>query len=437
MAGIIIGCIIAAILIAAAIAAIILLNTDPNSKRPAHIADSNGYVQAVGTNLYDGEGNILQLKGVNVGNWFIPEPWMSVTKVNNFETGVYTLRRGRAAMLSNPNLTPRQAEELEELYLDTYIREEDFENIASTGMNAVRIPFCYMNLERDGKLKENAFARLDHAVDMCGKYGLYAILDMHGGHGSQNMDHHSGDDSHFELYGNAQNEANCERLWREIAAHFRDNKTVAGYDLLNEPRRRPHRYGGNINFEYYDRLYRAVREADPFHLIFIECFSFPFNGARIKPFGWKNICIEYHIYNLTPFSQTTCLKTYKALHNLMRYNTPVYIGEWNAYGRKKDWQTYFDYFDTLGWSFTSWTYKTNAAIYRREKKYRNLYVRTHRGSGQLNWGLYELEIPPVDLSSATYEEIAATYSATATRNAAPSAALGYWKEYLKTGAKGD
>lgn len=84
MAGIIIGCIIAAILIAAAIAAIILLNTDPNSKRPAHIADSNGYVQAVGTNLYDGEGNILQLKGVNVGNWFIPEPWMSVTKVNNF-----------------------------------------------------------------------------------------------------------------------------------------------------------------------------------------------------------------------------------------------------------------------------------------------------------------------------------------------------------------
>lgn len=53
MAGIIIGCIIAAILIAAAIAAIILLNTDPNSKRPAHIADSNGYVQAVGTNLYD------------------------------------------------------------------------------------------------------------------------------------------------------------------------------------------------------------------------------------------------------------------------------------------------------------------------------------------------------------------------------------------------
>lgn len=404
-------------------------------KNSAYGKDGHGgrasAVRAEGTDLYDGKGDPLRLRGVNLGNWFIPEPWMSVACVGGFGTGVYTLRRGREAMLQNPNLADGQAEELEELYLDTYIQESDFKAIAELGMNAVRIPFSYMNMEHaDGTLRADAFRRLDFAVSMCEKYGLYAVLDMHGAHGSQNMDHHSGDDSRFELYGNAENAARCEKLWREIAAHYRGNGTVAGYDLLNEPRRRPHRYGGKLNFDFYDRLYRAVREADPDHMIFIECFSFPFNGARAERYGWENVCMEYHIYNLTPFSQKTCLRAYDALHGLMGYKTPVFIGEFNAYGRQKDWQTHFEFFDGKGWSFTSWTYKTNAHMYRSDRQYKNLYVRTHAASGGLNWGLYELDIEPVDISRAGYEEIAAAYRATATENALPSPALSYWREYL-------
>lgn len=430
MVWIIVGCIIGALVLAAVAVCAALLGINPNPHRPAHIEGANGFVQARGTNLYDGAGDLLQLKGVNLGNWFIQEPWMSLASVGSFETGVYTQRRGRAAMRQNPNLTEAQAEELEQLYLHSYIRESDFQTISALGMNVVRIPFSYMNLEKDGALRQDAFDRLDWAVSMCEKYGLYAILDLHGGHGSQNMDHHSGDDAHFDLYGNAENEARTEALWRAIAEHYRGNRTVAGYDLLNEPRRRPHRYGGRVNFDYYDRLYRAVRKVDSDHLIFIECFSFPVNGARIGRYGWKNICIEYHIYNLTPFSQKTCLRFYKALHNWMGYRTPVYIGEWNAYGRKKDWQTYFAYFDAMGWSFTSWTYKTNSYFYLRDRQYINFYVYTHNENRKLNWGLFELDLPTVDLSSATYEEIAATYRASVTENTARTDAYQYWKDYL-------
>ncbi len=83
----------------------------------------------------------------------------------------------------------------------------------------------------------------------------------------------------------------CE-LWAQIAEHYKDSRTVAAYDLLNEPRRAAGKFGGKINFDFYDRLYQTVRAVDENHLILIECFSFPVNGARLGSYSWENICIE-------------------------------------------------------------------------------------------------------------------------------------------------
>ncbi|MBO6092923.1 MAG: cellulase family glycosylhydrolase, partial [Oscillospiraceae bacterium] len=330
--------IIGIMIVAAVLVYAILLAINPNPDRPAHVDSGTGFVQASGTNLYDGEGNLLQFKGVNLGNWFDQEYWMAVSAVGNFDTGVYTQLRGDAAMCNNPNLTNAQIDELNALYLDNYIQESDFQILAELGMNTVRIPFTYFNLSADGEhLRGNAFEKLDWAVSMCEKYGLYAIIDLHGAIGSQNMDIHSGDDSQFDLYGNEKNMRLTEELWKSLAAHYKDNKTVAAYDLLNEPRRAPHRFGGKINFDFYDRLYHAVRSVDENHLILIECFSFPFNGARLSHYDWQNICLEYHIYNLSPLSQLSCLRFYRAAHNLMGYRTPVYVGEWNAFEKESEW----------------------------------------------------------------------------------------------------
>lgn len=234
---------------------------------PERIENSSGYVKAEGNRLYDGDGLRLTLKGVNIGDWFVQEFWMSTFSVGDFDGGVYTLKRGREAMKANPNLSDGQVEELEKLYIDTYITEEDFINISSLGLNCVRIPFTYFNLtEEDGvTLRRNAFGKLDWAVDMCERHGLYVILDLHGAKGSQNMDHHSGDDSRFDLYGDRENMDATVSLWKSIAEHFKDSKTVCGYDLLNEPRRKAGRYSGKAQFDFYDELYRAVRSADKNH----------------------------------------------------------------------------------------------------------------------------------------------------------------------------
>ena len=112
----IIGCVLLIVIVTCGI----VLAIDPNPTRPVHIDTANGYVQASGTNLYDGQGNRLQFKGVNLGNWFDQEFWMAVSAVGNFDTGVYTQLRGDAAMRSNPNLTDAQIDELNALYLDSY-----------------------------------------------------------------------------------------------------------------------------------------------------------------------------------------------------------------------------------------------------------------------------------------------------------------------------
>lgn len=410
---------IAAIVLAAVIAVIVLFSINPNKVRLQKIDGADGYVKAAGTNLYDGHGDIVRLIGVNLGNWFIQEYWMAASKVGDYETGVYTTVRGARAMRDNPLLTAAQAAELYDLYMQNYIAESDFKHIAELGMNTVRIPFsCYNMTEQDGTLKPDAFKYLDFAVGMCEKYGLYAVLDLHGAFGSQNMDIHSGDDEHFDLYGNAENRRATAELWKAVATRYKDNTAVAAYDLLNEPRRKRHRFGGRINFDFYDELYKAVRSVDDKHLIMIECFSFPTNGARLNRYDWHNICMEYHIYNLTPFSITTCNRFYKALHNLMGYKTPVYIGEWNAFKSPEDWEKSFAYFDKYGWSHTSWTYKTNSYPYKNSKGHR------------CNWGLYELYIPPVDLSRAGFEEIADVYEHVRTENAEQTVVHDYWTKYL-------
>ena len=377
------------------------------------IENSTGYVQAVGTNLYDENGNILLLKGVNLGNWFDQEYWMAPSSVGNFDTGIYTQKRGIEAMLKNPNLSAEQIEELDEIYLDNYIKEQDFAEIASLGFNCVRINFTYINLTRWGtkELKKDAFKRLDWAIEQCEKNNLYVILDLHGAYGSQNKDIHSGDDSQFNLYSNSENMAATCDLWREIALHYKGRKCIAGYDLLNETRRAPGKFTGKKQFDFYNELYKVIREVDGHRMLIMECFTFPTHGVHEKKYGWKNVCYSYHIYNLTPFSQKTCLNFYKNMHALKGYKVPVYIGEWSCWANEKGWYESIEFFEKLGWSYSSWTYKTNAYLYKDEK------IRPTLMQKKMSvWGLYELDIPPVDLSTATFEEIAAAWGATGTEN---------------------
>ena len=73
---------------------------------------AKGMIHAEGTRLVDASGAPFQVRGINLGNWFVPEMYMSAADVGSFDTGVYTLARAERAMRANPNLTEAQIDEL-------------------------------------------------------------------------------------------------------------------------------------------------------------------------------------------------------------------------------------------------------------------------------------------------------------------------------------
>ena len=369
-------------------------------------------LSAVGEDIVDADGNAVALRGTNFGGWLVQEGWMCPTKQTDTLSTDMTLysRFGK-----------EKAEALIAAYQDSWITEEDFKTVKELGLNVVRVPFTYMNvyhhLSDKGELlhpdeftlREDPFERLDFALEMCRKYGLYLILDMHGAVGSQNGSDHSGDTSRTNLYagtelGEAYREKTAE-LWALVAEHFAGESNVAGYDLLNEPTRA----SGATQWDYYDVLYKAVREADPDHMIFIEATWEPNNLPSPEDYGWENVVYEYHHYNWEYNDQPN--KSFYTFKKLLgnTHKVPSLIGEFNAWGDslrstgKRD-QTdleanagVLEFYNGEGWHWTTWTYKV---------------VGTLRDS---NWGLFNAstllkDVTKIDPETDSYEDILAAWS---------------------------
>ena len=393
--------ILAALLVAlTALFAFAACNNDDGTDAPALTM-----LSASGKDIVDESGAKVALRGTNFGGWLVQESWMCPTKQDDSLSTAMTLyaRFGR-----------EDAEALISAYQDNWITETDFARVKELGLNVVRIPFTYMNFYNylsDGgellspdqfTLRADAFARLDWALEMCVKYGLYAILDMHGAVGSQNGSDHSGDTRLTNLYedsaaGEAYRAKTAE-LWGLIAEHFEGNPYVAGYDLLNEPGRA----SGKTQWDYYDVLYDAVRAKDADHMIFIEAVWEPRDLPVPSAYSWENVVYEYHHYNWDYNKMANALfyTLKRAAESLSDNGVPVLVGEFNAWGDSRRGgvgdadQTDFDaiagvleLYNGEGWHWTTWTYKV-----------------TVNGLGENStWGLYTCYIGLTDAAKADPE----------------------------------
>ncbi len=410
--------ILAALLVAlTALFAFAACNNDDGTDAPALTM-----LSASGKDIVDESGAKIALRGTNFGGWLVQEGWMCPTKQDDSLSTAMTLyaRFGR-----------KDAEALISAYQDNWITETDFARVKELGLNVVRIPFTYMNFYNylsDGgellspdqfTLRADAFARLDWALEMCEKYGLYAILDMHGAVGSQNGNDHSGDTRLTNLYedsaaGEAYRAKTAE-LWGLIAEHFEGNPYVAGYDLLNEPGRA----SGKTQWDYYDVLYDAVRAKDADHMIFIEAVWEPKDLPLPSAYGWENVVYEYHHYNWANNKMANALfySLKRAAESLSENGVPVLVGEFNAWGDGDSRrgvgdadQTDFDaiagvleLYNGEGWHWTTWTYKVTVNGLRENS----------------TWGLYNRYIGLTDAAKAdpatdSYDDIMQAWTSCST-----------------------
>ena len=324
------------------------------------------FLRADGTRIMDAQGRQVFLKGCNLGNWLLLEMWMlglnGVRDQYEFES-ILKQRFGEAEM-----------NRLMELYRANFLTERDFAMVRRFGMNVVRIPFNYTLLEDDAhpfQIKEDGVLWLDKAIDLARRQKLYVILDMHGVQGGQSVDHTTGRAGQNRLWSDEICQKRLAWLWQTLAERYRDNATIAMYDLINEPFGD---YSTNSHLTKLaavcDQLYKAVRSVDTNHIIIIP-------GARQgiefygnpKDHGWENIAFTEHYYpglfGQDPSPETHAEFIYRTIPLRNAYletvNVPFLVGEFNSVfarvGGAALMRKYYDEYASRGWAATLWSYK--------------------------------------------------------------------------------
>ena len=358
--------------------------------------ESVTFVKTDGAKIIDENGKAIGLYGTNLGGWLVQESWLVPTDVG----ATY----GQIDMMLE--LANRFGEDgmnrLLDVYESNWVTELDFKRIKDLGFNCVRIPFTYLNFTNPIKkvgdkyertpyaelvVDNGKFARLDRAIELCKKYSLYAILDMHGAVGSQSGNDHTGDIAYPDggrLWGEDEIGEICraktKEIWVSIANRYKYEPMVAVYDLMNEPgiKKNGNQTTTSRTHEYFNELYKAIREVDKNHIISVESCWTSFDLPDPEKYGWENVIYQYHHYNWA--SSGIANATYYGLqitaNNLAtkKYNVPILIGEFNVWpdshedkvnatGKESSqteaqaWDGVMELYCGLGWNFTTWNFK--------------------------------------------------------------------------------
>jgi len=266
------------------------------------------------------------IKGVNLGGWLVLERWMTPSVFKG--TGA----NDEWAFMSDV----ADAEAKIYTHRQTFIQESDFAWLQQQGINAVRLPLGYWWNSDDGPYK-NCLEQVDWAVEMCEKYKLKLLLDMHGAPGSQNGRDHSGriGKAHWqrEQYLQDKTITSLEAL----AQRYRSSPAVWGIQLLNEPP------VGVFNLKlraFYKKAERVLREVAPPHwrIVFHDSFTPRLLNGVLPRQAKHKIAMDIHWYHqtfalgsLVPISWYEAIVRYRAkLLPALQKRQEVYIGEFSG-----------------------------------------------------------------------------------------------------------
>lgn len=326
---------------------------------PVSAHTSGDFLKTDGTVIRNqsGTGEIVNLRGTNLGGWMLQEGWMSPLNC----TDEWTLRETLTSRFGEGT-----AEYLISVYQDAWLQENDLDNIKNMGMNVVRVPILYLELmDKYGNWRANCWDQLDWLVNACAERDLYVILDLHGTFGGQNTFDNCGEaNSDPQLWKNTTYQDRTVELWRGMAEHYRGNPTVAAYDLLNEPDRVDKT---QLN-DFYDRLYKTIRAVDPDHIIIMEAaWDWGMLDAPSVR-GWENVVYEKHYYAMSGSEagdwnvQNTRVDQWVqgVIEHQQRWNVPVYIGEFCLFDFLDIWEKALAAYNANNVSWTNWTYKVSS-----------------------------------------------------------------------------
>ncbi len=183
------------------------------------------------------------------------------------------------------------------------LKDDDYSRIATLGMNSVRFYLQYTWLKDEDKT--DFFEYLDKQIVLAKKYGIYLIINLHYFGEASNVKRGL-DDGFYK--GNPKYDLN--NFWKKISDRYKDEPTIAAYDLLNEPST-SRRLSEEKLYEKYNEIISTLRENGDEHIIIVSDpvnkfskelkkdtnKSSPFNKLRDK-----NIVYQFHWYEPIEFT---------------------------------------------------------------------------------------------------------------------------------------
>ncbi len=313
-------------------------------------AQTDKFITTSGKEVIGPDGKPFLIKGTNLGNWLVPEGYMFKFK------SVNSPRLINEALVEI--LGPEETTKFWKTYQDSYITAGDIHFLKASGVNSIRIPFNYRLFTTENYCGQNnpnrGFELLDRVIGWCKNEGIYVLLDMHCAPGGQTGDNIDDGFGYPFLFKSPEMQQLTAKIWGEIADHYKNETTVMGYDLLNEPIATYFNAAElNPSLEpVYKLITQAIRAVDKNHILFLGGAQW---DSNFQPFGQpfdSKIVYTFHKYWTEPVQKV--IQDYIDFRD--KYNVPIYCGETGE--NKDEWVHDFRVLlekNNIGWHY--WPYK--------------------------------------------------------------------------------
>lgn len=316
---------------------------------PQNFSQNKKFFSVQGKEIIDQNGKPVPLKGINLGNWLVPEGYMFHFKKINSPQFLY--------FFFNTLLGEFEANKFWEEFRKHYITREDIRFIKSAGFNHIRIPFNYRLFVTKYpfyELKGPGYELLDSVISWCKEENLYVILDMHCAPDGQTGDNIDDSYGYPFLFDSPEAQNLTAAIWKKLAERYHDEEIIIGYDLLNEPI--AHYFDVERLKPKLEPLYKKItseiREVDNNHIIFLGGAIWDSDFSIFgEPFD-KKLVYTFHKYWTPPTKEV--IQSYIQFRD--KYNVPIWLGESGE--NTNEWISEFRTVleeNNIGWCF--WPYK--------------------------------------------------------------------------------
>ncbi|MGL1937020.1 MAG: cellulase family glycosylhydrolase [Fibrobacterales bacterium] len=334
-----------------------LLSSASSSSQTARLP----YLKTNGTVIVNLEGDTVALRGINIGGWLVTENWMNgYDDASDTQTDRFTLET------LEERFDEARADTLIEVWRSNFITEADLDHIQESGMNLIRVPFGYRNLQnRDGSWKKTPsgdidFGWMDWIVTEAEERGIYVLFDYHIWKGQEEGKTNKTGDEGLEVFNNAYRYISCGdegakrdaqnnhaiEVLTKVIEQYKGRGAIAAIELINEA------CGGTwASIPLYD----GVREVDPDRILMAWGDPMP------ETANWYNVMYGHHLYTING-SNINDNKTgidehiNKMLAMQQTYDVPYYTGEYHIDHEESHRYLLEEYAaHNIAWS--KWTYK--------------------------------------------------------------------------------